>query len=218
MPERRTFACVGLGNFGSTVAKELVRFGNEVIGIDADQRAADRLAEDLTQVMIADAREEDSLRDCGLADCDAALISLGGDIEASVLAAMNIKLIGIDKVWAKAVSRTHHRILTRLGVDRVIRPDDEVGKSIAQVLHNPLVHDFVALGNGFHMVNATIPDALEGRDLAHLELREKFDVTCLGVMRGQDYIAPDKDATLACDDQLLLLGMRQSLRDFAESL
>ena len=218
MPERRTFACVGLGNFGSTVAKELVRFGNEVIGIDADQRAADRLAEDLTQVMIADARDEDSLRDCGLADCDAALISLGGDIEASVLAAMNIKLIGIDKVWAKAVSRTHHRILTRLGVDRVIRPDDEVGKSIAQVLHNPLVHDFVALGNGFHMVNATIPDALEGRDLAHLELREKFDVTCLGVMRGQDYIAPDKDATLACDDQLLLLGMRQSLRDFAESL
>ena len=218
MPERRTFACVGLGNFGSTVAKELVRFGNEVIGIDADQRAADRLAEDLTQVMSADAREEDSLRDCGLADCDAALISLGGDIEASVLAAMNVKLIGIDKVWAKAVSRTHHRILTRLGVDRVIRPDDEVGKSIAQVLHNPLVHDFVALGNGFHMVNATIPDALEGRDLAHLELREKFDVTCLGVMRGQDYIAPDKDATLACDDQLLLLGMRQSLRDFAESL
>ena len=218
MPGKRTFACVGLGNFGSTVARELVRFGNDVIGIDADQRAADRLAEDLTQVMIADAREEDSLRDCGLADCDAALISLGGDIEASVLAAMNIKLIGIDKVWAKAVSRTHHRILTRLGVDRVIRPDDEVGKSVAQVLHNPLVHDFVALGNGLYMVNALIPDSLEDKRLADLDLGGAFDIKCLGLMRGQDYIAPDPDEKLACDDQLLLLGMRQSLRDFAGSL
>ena len=218
MPGKRTFACVGLGNFGSTVARELVRFGNDVIGIDADQRAADRLAEDLTQVMIADARDEDSLRDCGLADCDAALISLGGDIEASVLAAMNIKLIGIDKVWAKAVSRTHHRILTRLGVDRVIRPDDEVGKSVAQVLHNPLVHDFVALGNGLYMVNALIPDSLEDKRLADLDLGGAFDIKCLGLMRGQDYIAPDPDEKLACDDQLLLLGMRQSLRDFAGSL
>ena len=218
MPEKRSFACVGLGNFGSTVARELVRFGNDVIGIDKQQKIADRYADDLTQVMVADARDEDALKDCGLADCDAALISLGQDIEASVLAAMNVKLIGIETVWAKAVSRTHHRILTRLGADRVIRPDNEVGRNVAQALHNPLVRDFISLGNGFHMVNAKIPESLEDTPLASLSLKEKFGITCLGVMRGQEYIAPDREATLNCDDQLLLLGMRNDLRDFAESL
>lgn len=216
---RRLFAVIGLGNFGGMVAAELVRYGNHVIGIDRDERVAGSYAETLTQAIVCDARDEDALREAGLGDCAAALVSVGDSLEASVLATMHLKMIGVEKIWAKASSRTHHRILSKLGSDRVIHPEEEMGRQIAQVLNNPLVRDFVSLGNGLNVVNFTVPESLEGKIVADLDLLESHDLRCIGVMRGSEYLGhADCREPLTTDDRLLLLGRRAELRKFAAEL
>ena len=144
---------------------------------------------------------------------------MGDDLEASIVAVMNLKLIGVPTVWAKARTKTHHRILLKLGVDRVIQPEAEVGQHIAQVMHNPLVRDYVSLGNGYHVVNFRIPESLEGRKLSELPHTKDYDLRCVGVMRGTEFVGQDgSGCTLQRDDLLLLLGQRKDLRDFAASL
>ncbi|WP_428925708.1 potassium channel family protein [Marinibacterium sp. SX1] len=216
---RRTYGVIGLGNFGSTVATELQRFGNHVIGIDITEARVAAHADKLFQALIVDARDDGALREAGLGDCDAAVIAMGSDLEASILAAMNLKLIGVPTVWAKATTRTHHRILGKLGVDRIVHPEVEVGQHVAQVLHNPFVRDYVRLGNGYHVVNFRIPESLEGRSLAELPHGETYNLRCIGVMRGTEFIGRDGSAcTLERDDLLLLLGQRKDLLNFAASL
>jgi trk system potassium uptake protein TrkA len=215
----RTFGVVGLGNFGSTVATELQRFGNHVIGIDVSEARVALHANKLSQAMIVDARDDIALREAGMSDCEIGLVAMGSDLEASILAAINLKLIGVPVVWAKATTKTHHRILSKLGVDRIIHPEVEVGQHIAQVLHNPLVRDYVSLGNGYHVVNFRIPESLEGKTLDQLKHNANFDLRCLGVMRGTSFIGrDDTGCTLERDDLVILLGQRANLRSFAASL
>ncbi len=217
-PKHGSFVVVGLGNFGSTVATELARFDNYVIGIDRDESRVSLVAEQLNQALILDARDDDALRDAGVADCHTGLVAMGTDLESSVLATMNLKLIGIETIWAKATSKTHHRILSRLGVNRVIHPEVEVGRQVAQMLHNPLVRDFVTLGNGYHVVNLTVPDELDDAPLDDLKLR-KFDLRCVGVMRGTEFVGREGDGiVIKSDDRLMLLGRRADLRNFTSSL
>jgi trk system potassium uptake protein TrkA len=117
------------------------------------------------------------------------------------------------------MSRIHHRILTKLGADRVIQPEQEIGQHIAQMLHNPLVRDYVSLGNGYHVVNFQIPEQLDKVAVGELELADRFEIRCLGLMRGSDYLSCDSvDTRLRTDDKLLLLGRRENLRSFGDSL
>lgn len=215
----QTYGVIGLGNFGSTVATELQRFGNHVVGIDIAEARVASNAERLSQAMIVDARDDAALREAGMSDCEVALVAIGSDLEASILASINLKLIGVPTVWAKATTKTHHRILSKLGVDRVIHPEVEVGLHIAQVLHNPLVRDYVSLGNGYHVVNFRIPESLEGKRLSDLQHTKKFNLRCIGVMRGTKFLGQDgTECTLQRDDLLLLLGQRKDLRNFTASL
>ena len=215
----RTFGIIGLGAFGSTVGKELQRFGNHVIGVDLDDKVVSNHVDALSQALIVDARDDEALREAGVGECDIALIAMADDLESSILAAMNLRMLGVETIWAKARTRTHHRILSKLGVDRVIHPEVEVGQHIAQVLHNPLVRDYVSLGNGYHVVNFRVPEALTGRKLSELNYGDAHGLRCIGVMRGSEFVGSDAaDCTLEGDDLLLLLGQRGALRDFADSL
>jgi trk system potassium uptake protein TrkA len=220
MPKQaRDFAVLGLGNFGGTVALELARFGNHVIGVDRSPRVVADYADKLAQALILDSRDEAALREAGVGKCDVALIAMGEDLEASVLSAINLKMLGVPMVWAKAVSKAQHRILAKLGVERVLRPEQEFGQHIAQMLNNPAVRDYVSLGNGFHVVNMIAPPALAGRRLSELSVLRKAGIRCIGVMRGSDFLGAEaEDVSLMLDDKLLLLGTRASLRDFAETI
>jgi trk system potassium uptake protein TrkA len=217
--KHRSFVVIGLGGFGGTVAMELARFGNRVLGLDVDQTRVARHADHLTEAVIADGRDEQTLREAGVANYDVAVIAIGENLEASILCTMNAKLIGVKTVWVKALSRTHHRILVKIGADRVVQPELEIGQHIAQMLHNPLVRDYVSLGNGFHVVNMSVPERLAGRTVGGLDLGERFELRCLGLMRGTEYrdcMAPETE--LQAEDRLLLLGRRVNLRAFADAV
>ncbi|RVT85891.1 TrkA family potassium uptake protein [Rhodobacteraceae bacterium CCMM004] len=220
MPQTsRHFAIIGLGSFGSTVGGELARFDNHVIGLDVKAERVNAMAEKLSQAMIADARDEAALREAGVGDCDVALIAVGDDMEASVLSLINLKLLGVGEIWAKANSKAHHRILSKLGADRVVQPEEQMGLHIAQMLHNPFVRDYVSLGNGLHVVNFRVPESLEGRKLADLDLMTRYELRCVGIMRGTEFVGRDGEAcVLESADRLLLLGTRGNLRKFGASL
>lgn len=215
----KSFAVIGLGTFGGTVATELVRFGNHVLGIDIDEKRASLLANTLPEVMIADARDEQALRETGIGHYDVVVIAMGEDLEASILCTMNARMLGTKTIWVKASNRTHHRILAKLGADRIVHPEEEMGQHIAQMLHNPLVRDYVSLGNGFHVVNMTIPQHLDGETVASLELEPDYNLRCLGLMRGSEFVScVDGTVQLHPDDKLLLLGKRVDLRKFSDSV
>lgn len=195
----RSFAVIGLGTFGGTVATELARFGNRVLGIDISEPVAGRFADTLAQVLIADGKDENALREAGLEHYDVAIVAIGEDLEANILCAMNARLLGVETIWAKAMSRTHHRILSKLGVDRVIHPEQEIGQRIAQVLNNPMIRDYVSLGNGYNLVNVLVPERLAGRSVGELKLTERFEVRAIGLMRGTEPIWTARLLTAPCN-------------------
>jgi len=217
--KNRSVAVIGLGTFGTTVACELARFGNHVLGIDIVERNVSQVAETLTEAVIADGRDEDALREAGVGNYDVAVVGIGEQLEANMLCTMNVKLLGVPRVWVKAISRTHHRILTKLGADRVIQPEQEIGRHIAEMLHNPLVRDYVSLGNGFHVVDFRVPESLDGNQLDEVGLDDKFELRALGLMRGSQFVScATGETVLQTDDKLLLLGRRENLRRFGDSL
>ncbi|QHQ35688.1 potassium channel family protein [Algicella marina] len=217
--ETRTFAVIGLGAFGSTVASELARFGNKVIGVDRDERRVAQMANTLQSTVILDTTDEQALREAGIDRYQVGLIAIGRDVEASILTTMNLRLIGIETIWVKASSKTHHRILAKLGADRVILPEQEMGRHTAQMLNNPVVKDYVSLGNGFSVVNIEVPERLAGRSLADLKLAEAEGLRLLGLMRGTEYFEPGlTDMALEKDDRLMVLGRRPELRLFGDRL
>lgn len=160
-----------------------------------------------------------ALREAGIDRYDVALIAIGRDIQASILTTMNLKLLGIGTIRVKASNKTHHRILSKLGADRVILPEQEMGRHIAQMLNNPMVQDYVSLGNGFSVVNIVVPERLNGRTLGGLGIGTKFDLRLLGLMRGTEFRACDaQDQILDADDRLIVLGKRPELRRFGDLL
>lgn len=213
---RSGFVVIGLGAFGSTVATELANAEEHVLGIDIDERNVNRHADALAEAVIADGRDEDALREAGVGSYGAAVVAIGEDLEANILCTMNVRMLGVPRIWAKAKNRTHHRILARLDVDRVVLAEQEIGRHVAQVLHNPLIRDYVSLGNGFNIVDLHAPEHVAGRRVEDLDLEPRFDVRLLGAMRGTEHLPPD--AQLEEGDKLLLLGRRVDLRRLAESL
>ena len=215
----RNFVVIGLGTFGSTVARELAQLGNSVLGIDCEEGPVSRLADTITEALIADARDEEALRDAGVGSCDVAVIAIGEDIEASIICTMNAKMLGVSCIWVKAITKMHHRILSKLGADRVIEPEQEIGQHVAQKLHNPLIRDYLTLGNGFTIIDVRVPEDKDGEKLNALVRQSDEDLRCLGIMRGTEFLScTSSELMLEAADKLLLLGRPQALRDFSEKL
>lgn len=119
------------------VASELCRYGNPVLVIDIDEKRVSPFAETAREAIIADGREEAALREAGVGDYDVAVVGIGEDLEANILCTMNVKMLGVKTIWAKASNRTHHRILAKLDIDRIILPEQETGRHVAQMLNFP---------------------------------------------------------------------------------
>ncbi|AJD50204.1 trk system potassium uptake protein TrkA [Thalassospira sp. MBR-102] len=215
----RTFVIIGLGTVGSTVATDLARSGNHVLGIDINEKSVAALSDILSEAIIADGRDEEALREAGVDKYDVALIAIGEDLEANILCTMNVKMLGVKTVWVKAINKTHHRILTKLEPDRVILPEQEIGQHIAQKLHNPAVRDYLSLGNGMHVINLEVPESMAGKTIESLDLEKSHELRCLGILRGSEFIGCDTGTvTMEASDKILILGRRQNLRDFSDGI
>ncbi|WP_308917638.1 TrkA family potassium uptake protein [Jannaschia sp. LMIT008] len=210
-------AVVGLGTFGGAVARDLAAFGHHVLGIDVEDAKVNALADTLAQAVIADARDEAALRDAGVDQCDAVVIAMGDDLEANIVGAMNARVLGVKRIWSKSRSRTHRRILSRIGVDHVVNPEQEMGRRVAQTIHNPFVTDYMVAAGNQTVVSLNAPGRLLGRTLGQIDFRERHDIECLGLLRHGQLHRLEADPTIAEGDTLLLLGRRSPLQRFGEA-
>lgn len=217
MSRRQQFAVIGLGRFGSAMAMTLTELGHDVIGIDGDEEKVRQLADTINYAIQLDATDEKALRGAGIKDVGSAVVSIGENIESSLLVVMLLREIGIGTIVAKAVTPLHGRILEKLGVSRVIFPEREMAIRVAHSLVVPNVLDYIELSRDFSIVELPAPEQFVGRTLKQLELRPRYGLTLIAVKRrGADgrettNISPSADQTILKDDILALLGSNDRL-------
>lgn len=216
---QRTIAVIGLGTFGKSVARELTRVGDRVLGIDIDERRVADLADELDSTITADTIDIKALRQCGLESFDAIVIAIGRVMDASILTALNVLELGFSNVWVKSQSSTHTKILKAIGIVNIVQPEGAYGYRLAQMLHNPLVKDFLSLSEDIFIVQMTVPQRMVGRKLSGLKLSKKFAVNCIGITRGAEVRVKDCEGiTLEDGEEMLIVGTRPDIRRFADSL
>jgi trk system potassium uptake protein TrkA len=206
---------VGLGRFGSAAATSLMDLGQDVIGVDSDEKLVQRHAPMLTEAVQVDATDIDAMRLIGAEEVQTAVVAIGNDIEASILAASVLLELEVPRVWAKAVSDRHGQILERLGVHRVVFPERDMGDRVAHGLVG-LAIDFVLIGADFAMAETTAPKEALGRTLAEVGLRRKYDVTVVCTKPpGGTFSLTGPDTILQPDDTLLVIGEKENVERFS---
>ena len=223
--KRKQFGVIGLGRFGSAMAMTLTELGHDVIGVDGDEARVQQLADVITHALQIDATDEKALRAAGIQDVDVAVVSIGENIESSLLVVMQLRELGIETIVAKAVTPLHGRILEKLGVSRVIFPEREMAVRIAHSLVMPNVIDYIELSRDFSIVEGPAPEAFVGRTLKQLELRPRLGLTRIAIKRQADggagvitNIAPSADETIRSGDVLALLGSNERLNQLDQLL
>lgn len=214
----RNIAVIGLGTFGLSIARTLCAMGDKVLIIDKDPAQVSKLSDDVHSAVQADATDSKALEECGLDAYDSVIVSIGEDLEASILAAMNAIELGCQDVWVKAQSEAHQKIMTAIGVQNVVLPEQSFGNRVAQMVHNPHVQDFLHLGGEMYVVEMKVSDALEYA-LADADFDNVHNVTFLGVHSDQSFTAAASfDGSLNPGAKVLIHGRRDKLRLFADSL
>ncbi|WP_168012806.1 potassium channel family protein [Halomonas salinarum] len=217
MIEKQQFIVIGLGIFGTTIARELTQLGHDVLGIDNDEQRVDRLANDITQAVIADVTDENALVELNAGTYDVAVVAIGRNVEATMLATLQLKELGVKKIWAKALTIPHHRILERLGATRVIAPEYEMGVRISQELNYPMVHDYLGLNDDYFVVEFQTTEDLIGKTVG--EIIDGVNVNALVVKRRQEVHAPpDNSWEVLEGDRLVLGGWLEELRRLVKNL
>jgi trk system potassium uptake protein TrkA len=216
--KRRQFGVIGLGRFGSAMATTLAELGHDVIGVDANEEHVRQLADVITQAIQLDATDERALRAAGITNVDVAVVSIGENIESSLLVVMQIKELGIKTIVAKAVTPLHGRILEKLGVSRVIFPEREMAMRVAHSLVMPNVIDYIELSKDFSIVEIPAPNEFVGRSLKQVELRPRYGLTLIAIKnrvdgRGKEVtlVAPSADEIIRTGDVLSLVGRNERL-------
>lgn len=205
----KRFVVIGLGRFGSWVARALYDEGFEVIAVDTDESLVDRHADKVTRAVVGDGTDPDTLRQIGAEKADAGVISTGTDLAASILAAMALRDVGVERLYAKVSSVRSARALERFEIDELIFPEREAAERIARRLASTTILDYVRLGEGYSIQEMAIPDDWLGKTLRELALPSQHGVQVVAlydVLADQWNVVPDPDAHLTESNIAILAG------------
>lgn len=207
--KKKTYAVLGLGIFGSTVAKTLSEYNCDVIALDNDISCVDRVSEIVTQAVLADFTDIEQLRAIGVGDCDVAIVAAGARLEESIMAIMNLRELGVPYILAKAKNKTYREILLKIGADKVVRPEKEMGERVAKQLLSRNVVDMIDIDDSYSIVEMHPPTKWVGKSLKDLELRSNYGINVLGIRKAQGArlsISPQADYVIEETDQLLVIA------------
>lgn len=215
----KRFVIIGLGNFGTSVAETLYGQGHDVIAVDLNETAVDRIAPHVSRAAVGDGRQVETLDRVGAREADAGVVSTGDDITASILATMALRDLKVTEIYVKVISRDHARVMGRIGVTETIFPERESAQNLAQRLSSRDVLNYVSLGSGFSIQEMVVPDAWEGKTLRDLSLRLRYQLSVVAihdVLTDRMIVPPDPDAALKDTDTLIVAGTDAALRRAAD--
>lgn len=203
---------IGLGRFGTAAALELMALGHDVLVVDSDEARVNDLAADVTHAVQADASDEDALRSIGAGEFQHAIIAMSGNSEASIFATMALKNLGVGNVVAKAASALHGRILERVGADRVVYPEREMGARVGHTFSIPNVIDYIDVAPKFGIVKVHPPESFVGKTLRELDMANRYRLTPIAIRRGGEVtVNPQRDEKIRAEDELILIGLDEGL-------
>jgi trk system potassium uptake protein TrkA len=205
---------IGLGRFGSAVARSLVQLGHDVLAVDERPEIVQRFASDFTHVVAADTTDTEALRQIGADQFAKVVVGIGTDIEASVLTVLSLVELGVDEVWAKAINAKHARILERVGAHHVIRPESAMGERVAHMVSGAMI-DYIEFDDGFAIARTRAPEVSWNRTLEESGLRGKYGVTVVGVKSpGQDFTYARPETSISSSDELIVSGPTKKVESF----
>jgi trk system potassium uptake protein TrkA len=218
MHKVRHVAVLGLGNFGYYLGRELFSRGFEVIGIDIRKEVVQKVKNEVAQAVVADATDKDTLTALGLADVDLAVVTIGTNMLASILATFNLKEIGVRRVFAKALSAEHLRILKRVGADRVLFPEKDLALSLAQRIENPNMLEYLPTLENYSIYELPAPEQFHQQNLRDLNLINRYGIQVLAIRDKYDRkvtVTPKADFIVKPSHTLILLGPDESLKELS---
>ena len=206
------YAVIGLGKFGATVVRSLHERGHEVIAIDRDRNRVQEVRDTSTQAIEANCTDQDTLRALGLHDADAVVVSLGEQMDASILVTLYLKELGLREIVVKAVSEDHGKILHLIGATEIVHPERDTARRVARGLGLRSIVEYLPLAADSSLVEVQVPAEFLGRTLAELEIRKRYQVLVVAIKRGDGLvIATGGDERLLRGDILVLVGKDSDL-------
>ena len=213
----KQFAVIGLGRFGTSVARALYLLGYEVLAIDADEEQVQKFSEEVTHVVQADTTDENSLKALGIRNFDVVIVAIGENMQANVFTTLLLKDLGVKHIVAKARNELHGKMLEKIGADRVVYPERDMGQRVAHNLVSTNVLEYIELSPNLSIVEITAPKALVGQSLAEADLRAKYKVNVVAMKQGEQVTAPPQpNEKIAKGDILIIVGENQGVQKLEE--
>ncbi len=212
MSNAKQFVVFGIGRFGASLCKTLCDLGHEVLAVDGEEEVINDIAPFVTQAIQMDATDEDALKKIGLRNFDAAVVSIGDNVRDSILVSLLCKEAGVKYVISKATDELHAKVLRKVGVDKVVFPERDMGIRVAKSLIAPNVVDLINLTDEYAIESIQLPDHWVGKTVREIEVRRKYGVTVLLLQRGEDVLIEElSDTRLLKGDVLMLLGHKHDV-------
>jgi len=217
---KKQFAVIGLGRFGSAVALSLAGENCDVIAIDRDEAKVRSIADQVTLAVQLDAMDEKALKEAGVQNVDVAIVSMAGNVEASILAVMILKELGVKKIMAKALNDLHGKVLSHIGVSDVIYPERDMAQRLAHNLVMPEFLEHIQLSPEYSIVELPAPDFLWGKPIVSTKLRSEYGISIIAIRRtyrsnGEKkeswHVNPSAAEIIQKDDILVLLGANRDI-------
>ncbi|MBC8535211.1 potassium channel family protein [Feifania hominis] len=210
----KSFAVIGLGRFGSNLAKTLFSLGYEVMAVDEDEERVARISDYVTHAVVGDARDEGVLKSIGIRNVDCVVVALSGDMQSSILVTLLLKEMGVKFILSKAMSEVHARVLTKVGADQIVFPEKDMGMRVAQSLAMNNILDFIELSEEYSIVEVVMPERWAGKTLRDLNVRANYGVNIMAIRHEQTKeisVSPNPDEELIAGDALIIIGTNDDI-------
>lgn len=216
----KQFAVIGLGRFGTSIAQTLYQMGHDVLAVDLSEERVNAIMKNVTHVVQLDSTNEAALKSLGLDNFNVVIVSIGQDIQASILTTLILKELGCKNIVAKARTELHGKVLYKIGANRVVYPEWDMGIRVAHNLASANILDFIELSDEYSIVEAKAPGYMTGKTLQQLDLRAKMGVTVLAIKGGEAEInvSPGARDRVEEGDILVLVGKTSDVKKIEERL
>ena len=215
----KQFIVLGLGRFGSAIATTLVELGQEVLGVDNDEEKVNDLKDKITQAVQADITEERALKELGVSNFDTAVVAIGSNLETSILVTMMLKEMGLKYIIAKAQNNLHAKVLEKIGVDKIVFPERDMGRRIANNLVTPNIKDYIELEPDYSISEIEALPEFVNKTLRQLDLQNTYGINVLAIKRGANFnISPKAKDIIKRDDFLIVIGEAKRITELTDKI
>jgi len=210
--EKKQIAVIGLGRFGTSVAKTLSSLGHDVLAIDSSEQEVQSIFHEVTHAVQADAREEEALKALGISDFDVVIVAIGEDIQSNILVTVILKELKVKHIIAKARDNMHGKVLEKIGADMVVYPEKDMGVRIAYHLVSPNILDSIELTAEYSIIEVKAPAPFVGKTLSELNIRAQYGMNVIAIKKNHSIVAdPGANTRIEEDDLLVFIGTNETL-------